>query len=155
MTIKDSYLAMEKIVFKQITDLGGLIPYCIFLIMFLILGYNDIFWRLLISIISIMVIAVAIKISYFKRRPNKQKRTGNIVEKIDASSFPSIHAMRTLSLVFWLSIFFDNLVLTSYISIIGLLVIYSRIYLRKHYWSDVIFGMLFSLIINLAIWWIL
>ena len=155
MSLKEQYLAIEKIVFKQITDLGGLIPYCFFILIFLILGYDDIFLRLLISIIAIMIIAVAIKIFYFKKRPNKQKRSGNIVEKIDASSFPSIHSMRTISLVFWLSIFFDNIILTSYISVVGLLVIYSRIYLRKHYWSDVIFGMLFSLIINLAIWWVL
>ena len=56
MTIKSSYKSIEKIIFQQITEIGGLITYCIFTLMFLILGYNDLFWRLLISIIIIMIV---------------------------------------------------------------------------------------------------
>jgi len=146
--------AVESSIFKQITDLGGLIFYGLVIMSFLILGEWAMFWNLTVSIILMMVLAVGIKYFYFKERPKKQRKN-NLLERLDASSFPSIHAMRVFSLAFWLSIFFNNPIFTVYLSITALIILYSRIYLKKHYLGDVVWGIIFSTIINLGVFFIL
>jgi len=154
MNIKSAYYSAESITFRQLTELGSLVAYVFFMIVFLIFGKADLFIQLFISLFFIMVVAILIKSLYFKKRPSKHL-TRNFVERLDAASFPSIHSMRTFSLVFWVSSYFNNLLLTVYLSIVGVFVVYSRIYLKKHYWVDVIFGLIFSFIINHIIWWAL
>ena len=154
MNLKSAYYSAENIAFIQLTELGSLVAYVFFMLAFLILGKADTFIQLFISLFFVMVVAILIKSLYFKKRPSKHL-TRNFVERLDAASFPSIHSMRTFSLVFWISLYFNNLLLTVYLSIVGVFVVYSRIYLKKHYWVDVIFGLIFSFIINHIIWWAL
>ena len=154
MNIKSAYHSAERIVFIQLTELGSLVAYAFFMFIFLILVNVDLFVHLFISLFFVMVAAILIKSLYFKKRPSKHL-TRNFVERLDAASFPSIHSMRTFSLVFWVSLYFNNLFLTIYLSFVGIFVVYSRIYLKKHYWIDVIFGLIFSFIINYIIWWAL
>jgi len=152
--LKSTFHSAKEIAFKQITELGSFMAYIFFIPIFFILGYNDLALTLFISLVIVMTVANLIKYFYFKERPVK-RQSRNLAEKLDAASFPSIHSMRTFSLVFWISMYFNDIILSSYLAIVGMIVIYSRVYLKTHYWKDVIFGILFSLIINLVLWWAL
>jgi|TARA_Y100000310_G_scaffold171597_1_gene171795 undecaprenyl-diphosphatase len=145
---------MANIFYDQITLFGGLIFYVFVLGLCLILNLMFLFNNLLISLILVMLLSTLIKYFYLKERPKKQKKD-SLLQRLDASSFPSVHTMRAFSLAFWFSMFYSNTIITIYILIIALLVIYSRIYLKKHYLTDVIIGLIFSVIINLIIWWYL
>ena len=72
------------------------------------------------------------------------------IEKIDASSFPSIHAARiTLLFVFFVKFFFKDLILISLSFMILVMVLSSRIYLKKHYFSDLLGGIFLGLFTSL------
>jgi len=137
--------------FGQITELGGFFFYSVVLIACLVLNKINLFAKLFLSLIIIMVLSIAIKWFYFKERPKKQKKI-NLFERLDASRFPSVHSMRAFSLAFWFSVFFNNLLFTIYLSIMALTVMYSRTYLKKHYFIDIFGGLFFSAIINILIW---
>ena len=143
-----------RIILDQLTQFGGLIFYGIVLGLLFLLSEWGIFFALLISLVACMGLAVLIRSFYFKARPKKLKHS-NFLEKLDASSFPSIHSMRSVSLAFWLSIHFGSSLIAIYLVILAMLVMISRISLKKHDVSDVFFGMMFSLGINLLIWWLI
>ena len=84
-------------------------------------------------------IVILIRIFYFKNRPKKETHT-NFWERVDASSFPSLHTARIVFLALLFSTYFDNLHLTILCTITAALVSYSRIYLQKHDWIDVFAG---------------
>lgn len=83
-----------------------------------------------------------IKFLWHKPRPNGQQYAGGL-EKIDAGSFPSIHAARiayvygTLGMVhYWMGRYWVLLIALSVIVAVG----YSRVFLQKHYFLDVMAG---------------
>ena len=115
-------------------------------------GEFDLSAELMLSLFCVMALAIISKLLFFKERPVRQEKN-NIIERIDASSFPSIHSMRVSSLVFWLSLYFNNVIMTCYFAVIGLMVVYSRVFLKKHFIIDVIFGIIFSIVINMLLWW--
>lgn len=108
-----------------------------------------------------------IKYCYYKPRPEPQKYT-NRWQKIDASSFPSIHTANSLILVsFGLMAsgglviqnapirqqFVVQLVLPLFWILFYITISYSRIVLKKHFWIDLVGGTIFgSLIVAWVIW---
>ncbi|MAG02464.1 hypothetical protein CMI42_03945, partial [Candidatus Pacearchaeota archaeon] len=78
-------------------------------------------------------------------RPEKQKY-GNFVERIQASSFPSWHTARIVYLAIIISYLFSNNYLTILLIIIAGLVAYSRIYLKRHDYWDVLGGIVLGII---------
>lgn len=131
-----------KIVFKffeQITVLGSVSFYSIFVLFFLALGdyVNSI--KLIVGMGIMYVVTIGIRLFYFKPRPEKLKYN-SWIEKIDASSFPSLHSGRAVFLYF----FFVSLALGNFVNmlvfLLMLMIFCSRIYLKKHYWIDVIAG---------------
>ena len=148
-TKKDNHFLLYKFSewSRDITSLAS--PLLLLLIPFIILGNSTVFYSLLIALLVNEVIGSLIKIIFPKKRPNNQTYN-NLIEKIDAGSFPSIHASRiTLT---YLTLFSNTDIITNkiiYILII-LLVIISRILLKKHFVIDVIGG----LIIGAVIWFI-
>lgn len=147
--IKEFSILMDSFL-KQITHLGSITIVSIFLTLFIIF-YFEASKKILISMIIVNLIAYIIKIFFFKPRPKKQP-TNTFIEHIDASSFPSVHTARITTLVFWIFIFFNNIYLEIVSLILGILVAYSRIYLKKHYLIDVMGGAIIALIINLIIY---
>jgi membrane-associated phospholipid phosphatase len=143
-----------RILVEQLTHLGGLVFYCILLGFFALSGRRGILLALLLSLIACMGFAVLIRLLYFKPRPKRIKHS-NLLERLNASSFPSIHSMRALSLAFWLSLHFSSLVIAGYLVGLALLVMVSRLVLKKHDILDVFWGMVFSFGINLLIWWLI
>jgi undecaprenyl-diphosphatase len=88
------------------------------------------------------VFCSSIKYFWHKPRPNGQKYA-NGFEKIDAGSFPSIHASRIALVYLSLGILQYNAgnkyVFFMFIIVI-LIVGYSRTFLKKHFWTDVLAG---------------
>ncbi len=84
-------------------------------------------------------IVVLIRIFYFKDRPRKETHS-NFIERIDASSFPSLHSARIVFLAMLFSVHFANQYVTILCTAVAALVSYSRIYLKKHDWIDVLGG---------------
>jgi len=66
------------------------------------------------------------------------------VSKIDASSFPSVHAGRVVSIGAMFNGIFPELL--GLIILTGGFVLYSRIYLKKHDWVDIFGGVVLGLI---------
>ena len=133
-------------VFKQITELGSMTIITVFAIILIFLN-KELAIRTILGIAGVVIISYSIKIIFFKNRPIKQP-TNTFIEKIDASSFPSVHAARITVIAFWLIIYFSNAYFRAFTIFIWLIVIYSRVYLKKHYWIDVIGGAIIALIIN-------
>jgi len=130
---------------RDITSLAN--PIILILVPFIFLGSSKVFYTLLIALFVNEILASLIKIIYPKKRPTRQTYS-TFLEKIDAGSFPSIHASRiTLA---YLTIFSNTNSIGIKIAVISVivLVILSRILLKKHYWIDVIGGF----ILGLTIW---
>jgi len=122
--------------FRDITALGGLAASILLILLFIT---SPLLIPLIAGSILTAGIVVLARIFYFKERPKKEKY-GNFLERIDASSFPSLHTARIVFLAIIFSVHFANQYLTILCAVVAVLVAYSRIYLRKHDWIDVICG---------------
>lgn len=152
LSLDANFKKLVKMFFEQITELGS-ITIILTLIFITYFFEKTLSIKLFIGIIIITIIAMIIKALFFKARPKKQK-TNTLIERLDASSFPSIHSARITFLTFLCVIYVDNIILKAFLIIIGILVAYSRIYLKKHYLSDVIAGIILGLIISIGIYYI-
>lgn len=126
------------VIFRDITSLGGL-SFFIFLLAFLLILQQALFMQLLAGFLLTFAVVVLIRTFYFKHRPAR-KEYSNYFEKIEASSFPSLHAARIVFLAILFSAYFANQGLAILYTVIAALVSYSRIYLQKHDWWDVAGG---------------
>jgi membrane-associated phospholipid phosphatase len=127
---------------KDFSAFGGLIFYLSLL--FVTFFYlPEIFLKLLLGFMIIMGLGVVIRLIYFKNRPHKEKHH-NFIEKIDASSFPSLHTARIVLIGLTLINFDLRL---SYLMIPLILgTSYARIYLRRHDLVDVLGGAVLGII---------
>jgi membrane-associated phospholipid phosphatase len=153
LSIRSNIKSVLDIVVKQLTELGSITILGI-IILFACFYNFDLAIRLFIGIVSATIIATIIKALFFKERPNKQKKN-TLVEKIDASSFPSVHSSRIAILGFWLCMYSTGVLEAVFISVVCFLVACSRVYLKKHYWIDVLGGVVLAVIINFIIYKIL
>ena len=136
-----------QIIFRDITSLGSLYIYMIIALIFLFLGDYVLFLRFGFGAVFTFLISVIIRLIYFKERPNKQEYS-NLFEKIDAGSFPSIHAARASFMFLILNNYFQNILIAIFLLLIALLVLYSRIYLKKHDIVDVGGGIIIGLVLG-------
>ncbi len=134
--------------FEQLTDLGGLFFYGIIMAYFLI---NDlsVFYDLLFPIIIITISGLLIRYFYFKERP-KKRNYNNLLEKLDAASFPSMHSARITALFIILQQTVDGLTKGLFF-IITIIVLYSRINLRHHRITDVMGGIVLGIISSILL----
>jgi undecaprenyl-diphosphatase len=113
-------------------------------------------WAALIGgFLSNEIICSGIKYFWHKPRPNGQK-FDNALDKIDAGSFPSIHAAR-ISFVYSSLAYLHFLQSAQwYFAIVAVVVVavvgYSRVFLRKHFLEDVLAGYGFGLAMSALIW---
>jgi len=133
----------------------GSFPFLIFLVfLFLIIGQAKLSLWLFIGLILSFAFVILIRLFYFKERP-KKKEYDNIFEKIEASSFPSMHSWRIVMIFVFLSYFYKSIYMIIFLGIMAILVFFSRKYLKKHYWVDIVFGAIFGLIMSLLIVWLI
>ena len=114
------------------------------------IGEPALSFQLLVALILCYTISFPIKIFFFKQRPKKE-RYGNLIEKFEASSFPSVHSMRAVSLAIILAVFANNLLFTLLEALVVIGTLYSRILLRKHFLVHVVWGALFGAVIGHAV----
>ncbi len=104
--------------------------------------------RLLFSTIAIEIICAVIKLIYQKERPKPITRR-TLYEIYEAGSFPSIHSARIISVFIVLTII-SNSILSILVGVfITLAVGYSRMYLKKHDFIDVVGGFLIGTFITI------
>ena len=133
------------LIFRESTVFGGSVFYGLVLLVTLVLQEHLLFLKPLFGLIFTFLITILIRVFYFKNRPEKQKY-GNFVERIQASSFPSWHTARIVYLAIIISYLFSNNYLTILLIIIAGLVAYSRIYLKRHDYWDVLGGIVLGII---------
>ncbi|MDP3989662.1 MAG: phosphatase PAP2 family protein [archaeon] len=126
--------------FRDITALGGAPFFVLIILVAISLKEYRLFQDLLIGFLITLFVVVVTRLIYFKNRPLKQSYN-NLLERLDASSFPSLHAARILFLTLTLANYFQDRIITVLFLIIAATVSYSRIYLKKHDWIDVIVGL--------------
>ena len=115
-------------------------PIFYFFLILLLSRFNIVLaFRIIFVIILVELICWTIKFFYFKERPVKQLHL-NFFESIDANSFPSIHTARISALAVMVNFFYQDLLLLIVSLVLVFSVGYSRIYLKKHYLTDVIGG---------------
>ncbi len=135
-----------EIALKDFTALGGLVLYIVFGVLFYFTGHQDVVLRLLIGLLLMYATIAPLRLIFFRKRPEIQKFS-NIIEKIDAGSFPSMHATRTTFLALQMSAFFQNVMLTIAFTLVVAIVCYSRLYIKRHHPSDVFFGIILGIVI--------
>src|SRR3989344_1752943 len=122
--------------FQDVTAMGGFAASLLLTLLFI---SSPLLIPLIAGSVLTAGLVVLIRIFYFKPRPKKEDYS-NLLEKIDASAFPSLHTARIVFLAILFSVHFANPYLTILCIIVAILVAYSRIYLQKHDWIDIIGG---------------
>jgi len=142
MTNKKFYLAW----LNELTSLGGMVFYLINIVILLAKGlYIHVFW-LIIGLIMILGSFYLIRFFYFKERPVKKKKGKSLLTRLDASSFPSVHAARITFLCITYIYLINEIYFRILFIFIWVLVLLSRYLLKKHYLIDVVVGSLLSVI---------
>ena len=127
--------------FRDVSALGSHVFVFIIIIFYYIIRLKLLALQLLIAIALSYIIILIIRTFYFKNRPVKEK-FNSFFSKIDSSSFPSAHSSRSIILTILISKYFNNIYLTLFLYFCALVLIYSRLRLKKHFFSDIIVGAL-------------
>jgi len=130
--------------FRDVTTFGGALFYVLLVIAAGLFRADALFWRLVWGFLITMVVVVGIRMVYFKDRPAKQKYH-NFLERLDASSFPSWHMARAIFLALLFGVEQPWLI-QGFFLLVALGVGYSRIYLRKHDYWDVLAGLILGVV---------
>lgn len=143
--IVDYFMKVFEDSIKKITALGSYQIFIVFILSFLFLAKTKEFLILFIGIIFLYTFAVPIRLIFFKERPIK-KKFNDIFGRISASSIPSLHSARSTFLLFFFVYLTNiNFLFTFFASVIVLIVLYSRVYFKKHYVVDVVVGVLLGI----------
>ena len=96
-----------------------------------------ILWALALAILAVFVLGI----KFLLRRPRPEGEWGSIYRVTDPHSFPSGHAARAMTIAF-LALQFQNPLWFIGLLAWAILVGYSRLALRLHYFSDILVGWL-------------
>lgn len=133
------------IILRDITSLGGLSFFILLSILVLLLQKFELLTELLLGFLVTFAVVILVRTFYFKDRPNKREFS-NYFEKMEASSFPSLHSARVVFTAAVFARFIADKNATIFLVILAALVCYSRIYMKKHDWWDISFGVLLGLL---------
>ncbi len=139
-----------KEIFRDITTLGGFVFTSLLCLTLLVVEQYGLFFKTVVGLVLILLICIIIRLLYYKDRPRKQPHH-NLIERIDASSFPSMHTARAffLPIIFWHIT--PQVSFKIVLILLTITVTYSRIYLQKHDWIDVSAGAILGTIVGIGI----
>ena len=140
----------KKDILRDISSFGSLVFYLFLLAIALVLKKGDLFARMVAGLILIYFITLILRTVYFKNRPVKFSYS-SYIEKLDASSFPSLHASRTAFLGSELSKYFGNPIFTAIMVVLILAIACTRVYLRKHDFIDVSAGIVLGILVYFGV----
>jgi|SRR3989344_2613216 len=145
-------MKINKIFDTILTDFSSLGSLAIYLIVTIFAFLYDVSFglKLALGLIIILGLIILIRILYFKERPKKQEHD-SFLEKIDASSFPSIHSARIAFLGTIISLAINKIYVYLLLTAIVVIVCYSRHHLKKHHGIDIIVGALIGIILGFLI----
>jgi len=139
-----------KTIFQDFSLFGNLLFY-LFIICLEFAFENYLFsFKLFLSLVIGYLVVIIIRLSYYKSRPNKQKYS-NLLEKLDSSSFPSMHAVRIMLIGLFFIDFYKNYLIALFFMSTILIVGYSRYYLKKHYTIDIVAGYITGICVFLLV----
>ncbi len=137
----------------DMTSLGSLPFYVLITVCLLSLGESTAFISLTISLILIYLVAIPIRLLFYKERPENKKRPKSykhLIEKIDYASFPSIHSARIAAICSALGMLYRNPFFLLFLGTTLILVMVSRVLLKKHDIIDVIAGAILGIFIGMV-----
>ncbi len=143
--IKKFWGRFAPLVFGEVTAFGGIFFHGIVLLLTLTLGLFELFVLLLFGFILSALITILVRTFYFKERPNKVEYS-NYIEKIDSSSFPSLHTGRICYMALVVSYFFQNIYLTTLMIFLAIVTAYSRVFLKRHDYYDLAGGVVLAIV---------
>ncbi len=135
-------------VVRDISSFGGFafsaIMSVIFIFMGLISQNNEVWLFFVFGHVALIAIVFLVRLVYFKNRPEKMQHKG-VLEKIEASSFPSLHAARGMFCALTIGSLIGGQFVYVLFGLLGGLVGVARVLLRRHDVVDVIFGALLGI----------
>lgn len=144
---KEMILKNLKLSVASFSSLGSLSLYLSIMFFLLLSGFLREFLILLCIFLLQYILGLPIRANFFKKRVNP-KHHAQIYEKNDFvtfSSFPSFHATRIVALSWIMLSFFSYAIEIIFFSItLVLLVSLSRIILQRHYFTDIVGGLIFG-----------
>jgi len=147
MNLKKFYM---NSLMQDLTAFGTIYHFVILIAILISFDQQQLAYKLVTGQIIMYLFAVPLKLFLFKSRPKKIMHK-NIIEKIEASSFPSVHTLRIFFVSTVLINFFNNAILTIILSFLSLAVAYSRIYLKRHYFIDIIGGAFLGILLGYGV----
>jgi len=133
---------------RDMTSFGGLSVIGLIFLFLLALDKMTIALEFLLAVVLSQVIIFGIRFFYFRARPGRTRRKfKNLYERLDESSFPSIHAARAgiIAIVLAQGLPFLAKIL---LWITATLICFSRYYLKRHHATDLLVGGILGLIIG-------
>jgi undecaprenyl-diphosphatase len=124
----------------DLSALGGIPIYGAITAGLLIAGRLNDAVSLILAFILIYAFVILIRSLWFRPRP-KPERYSNFITKFDANSLISIHAARAAILAMFVWTRTDNVMLGAFAALLAVLVASLRIYLKRHYATDVVAGL--------------
>ncbi len=131
---------------RDVTALGST-PFYAYVCLLLLVCAPAVGGELVVAFVLLMGISYAIKATWFKPRPDHVAGVehGNLLEAVDASSFPSAHSARAAAMAYLLGGFFAAPV--AWVLLLGALAVgASRVVLRRHTPVDVLGGFAIGLL---------
>lgn len=126
---------------EDMKSLGGFWLYLVITAVFAGIGEGLIALGLLVVLALAFIIIICIRSLFFRPRPKPYKyRTW--YDRIDASSFPSMHATRAAILAIFLTYLMDSVFLGVVFSLCAVGVAAARVVGKKHHVSDVVAGLI-------------
>jgi membrane-associated phospholipid phosphatase len=151
---KEKFKLMFDDQMKEYTSLGGNFFYGFLFFITFAMGYTsempgvlDAARALLVSGILFTLIGFGLKYIIGRTRPNQVSlKWASILERMNDASFPSIHSGRAIIIAYTIGHLlppFGKIIF--WIIMLGIPL--TRVYLKKHYWSDIIAGSLLGFLI--------
>lgn len=136
-----------NIIFNDLTIFGSVVFQGFLFALFFVLGEFFLALQLFISIIVVYLVALSIRYFYHKDRPNKESYK-TLLEKLDASSFPSMHSMRAAILLIIIPYYYQSILVFILFAVLAIIIWFSRYIIKKHYFIDILAGIILGLIIG-------